>query len=75
MTPASRLRAWRVERRLSLNKLSRQLDCDPSMLSRIESETRSPGREGGLRERIQEVCNIPVDAWDAAESQPTVAEG
>ena len=74
-SPAAQVRAYRKHHHLSHAKLSRLLDCDPSMVAKLEAGKRVPGRDSGLRERIQEVCGIPADSWDAPEEQPTASEG
>lgn len=62
--PSERLRAYRAAHSLSLVKLGRLLDCDPSMISRIEVGSRSPGAE--LAAKIADVCGIPRRAWKRA---------
>lgn len=73
-TAAEQLHTYRVEHKLSLVKLSRLLDCDPSMISRLESGERTPGEDTGLRDRLFRVCGIPQPLWDAhASSEPAAA--
>lgn len=69
-SPQNKLRTWRTSRGMSLIRLSRLLDCDPSMLSRIETGDRLPGAKTGLRARLAEVCGIPADAWEPAPIEP-----
>jgi transcriptional regulator with XRE-family HTH domain len=67
------LQARRLERKLSLSDLARRLDCDPSLISRIEHGERSPklpfldelARELELsnRERIELISLAGFPVW------------
>lgn len=64
-TASARLRAYRVAHGQSLLELARIVECDPSMLSKIETGSRSPGRR--MKKRLQECCGIAQDSWPRRE--------
>ncbi len=73
VTASAQLRAYRVSQGLSLLQFGRVLRRDPSMISKIETGARVPGKKLALR--IEKVCGIDHVLWrkPADERHPETA--